>query len=506
VNGLRFGTLLCLGALLLPAQEFRDYDRKITEFTLANGLHFILLERHQVPVVSFNTYVDAGTAQDPAGRTGLATLLARLAFNGTEAIGTKNWPAEKKALEEVETAYDREDEERSKGPRANAGTLAGLHAGLTSALSLAHGEQEADEFLRAIRENGGVGLGSHATPDSIETKYSLPSNRIELWFVLESQRLAHPVFRDFYPERQKLMTEANLVGTKAPAKLRQSFLAAAFEDLPYRNPALGWPGDVGALRPADAKAFLDNYCGPGNTLISIVGDVDPASARQMAERYFGPIPAKPRPPSMRTLEPAQSGPKTVAIWADGQPLLMIGYKRPAETHRDDAAFDVLAQILGDSRTGWLRQELVEQKQIAQAVEALSSFPSGRNQHLFLVSVTPAKDHTVEENRKAVDDLVARLQSKPIDAETLSRVQNVLRARFARILSSNQNLAAVLPAFSARYGDWRRLFTVTPEYDRLTAEDLQRVAVQYLIPAQRTVAYVSNPPEPGSSTSNPGGQE
>ena len=107
--GFRFATLLFLGALFLHAQELRDYEKKVTEFTLANGQHFILVERHQVPVVSFHTYVTAGSAQDPAGKTGLARLIARLAFDGTETIGSRNWPAEKKALDEVEEVYDRVD-------------------------------------------------------------------------------------------------------------------------------------------------------------------------------------------------------------------------------------------------------------------------------------------------------------------------------------------------------------------------------------------------------------
>jgi predicted Zn-dependent peptidase len=491
--------------LLLPAQELRDYERKVSEFTLANGLHFIVLERHQVPVVSFHTYVSAGSAMDPAGRTGLATLLSRLAFDGTEAIGTKNWPAEKKALEEVEAAIDRDSEERNKGSMANAGVLAGLSAGLATAGSAAYAQQNPGEFMRAIQENGGAGIDSHTTPDSIETSYSLPSNRIELWFVLESQRLAHPVFRDFYRERLKLAADSvGLVDRKPAPKLRQVLLATAFEDLPYRNPPLGWPGDVGTLRRSDAKAFLDTYGGPGNTVISIVGDVDPANAQQMAERYFGPIPARAHPPAMRTQEPPQYGPKTVALWADAQPLLMIGYKRPPGTQRDDAALDVLSLILGDSRTGWLHRDMVEEKQIAQAVEVVASYPSARYMSLFVVSVTPAKDRTVDENRKAVDDVMAGLQSKPVDAETLTRAKNVLRGRVARLLGGNQTLAAILPAFYVNYGDWRRLFTVTAEYDKLTAEDLQRVASQYLVPAGQTVAYITTSPGPGSATANPRG--
>lgn len=506
--GFQFATLLCLGALVLPAQELRDYERKVTEFTLGNGLHFILLERHQVPVVSFHTYVNAGSAQDPAGRTGVAHMLEHLAFKGTDTIGTKNWPAEKKALEDLDAAYDRMEQERNKGLRANPGRLAALEADLAMTNTNAHDQIDPNEFMRALQENGGVGVTCHATPDAIETSYSLPSNRIELWFLMESQRLAHPVFRDFYAERDKARAEiSNSVETRSVAKLQQTLLAGAFEASPYRHPVLGWPSDVANLRRTDAKAFFDTYFVPGNIVIAIVGDVDPASAQRLAERYFGPMPAKPLPSPIHTEEPAQYGPKSVTVWAsNGTPLLMVGYKRPRENQRDDVALDLVRMILGDGKTSWMYKELVEEKGIAQGTEAIASFPSALYSNLFLLSVMPAADHTLEENQKALDDLLTRFKSKPVDEETLTRAKNVIRSRIARLLGSNQQLAALLPAYYVIYGDWRRMFSAAGEYNRLTAQDLQQVALQYFVPSGRTVAYMAPAPRTATPASLPGGPQ
>jgi len=508
VIGLRFGTLFCLGALLLPAQDLQDYERKVTEFTLTNGLHFILLERHQVPVVSFHTFVNAVSTQDPAGQTGLAQIFTRLAFKGTENVGTRNWPEEKKALDDLDSLYDRMEQETSKGFRANQGKIATLQAEAAIASNSVDRLQNPDEFMRAFQENGGVGVACRATPDSVETSYSLPSNRIELWFLLESQRLAHPVFRDFYKERENMLADIKSnVESRPQAILLQNLLATAFETLPYRNPLLGWPSDVVNLKKADAKAFFDTYFVPGNIVISIVGDVDPANAQRLAERYFGSLPQKPLPPLLHTQEPAQEGPKTVGLWGSNvEPLLAIAYKRPAETHRDDLALDTVRMILGDGRTGWMYKDLVEEKRIAQDAEAVSSYPSGRYTSLFTFLVMPANDHTVEENRQALDDLVTRFQSKPVDVETLVRVKNVIRGRVARMLGSNQKLAALLPAYYVIYGDWRRLFTDITSYNQLTAEDLQRVALQYFTPANRTVGYISNGPQQGISATGVGGPQ
>src|SRR5690348_6495560 len=94
-----------LAAALLPAsllcQSLSEFQKKVTEFTLANGMHFIVVERHEAPVVAFNTFVNVGAVDDPGGLTGLAHMFEHMAFKGTEQIGTKNWPAEKQAMEKL---------------------------------------------------------------------------------------------------------------------------------------------------------------------------------------------------------------------------------------------------------------------------------------------------------------------------------------------------------------------------------------------------------------------
>jgi hypothetical protein len=104
----------------VPAQGLQELQKKATDFTLANGLHFIVLERHESPVVSFHTWVNVGSVDDPAGQTGLAHMLEHMAFKGTETLGTRNWPEEKKALDAVEEAYDRKEAEAKQGIKAHS--------------------------------------------------------------------------------------------------------------------------------------------------------------------------------------------------------------------------------------------------------------------------------------------------------------------------------------------------------------------------------------------------
>ena len=111
--------------LLVCGQNLKEFEKRVTEFTLPNGLHFLVCERHEAPVVSFHTYVNAGSVDDPEGQTGIAHMFEHMAFKGTETIGTRNWPEEKKALDEVDRIYAQLEMERRKGVSADAQKIAG---------------------------------------------------------------------------------------------------------------------------------------------------------------------------------------------------------------------------------------------------------------------------------------------------------------------------------------------------------------------------------------------
>src|SRR5712671_1229122 len=132
-------------SLLLPsllaaqsvAELQKSFEKKVTEFTLANGLHFIVVERHDAPVVSFHTYMNVGSVDDPGGQTGLAHMFEHMAFKGTPTIGTKNWPEERKAMAAVEEVYDRLDAERRKATHADAKKVETLETELKTAIDKA---------------------------------------------------------------------------------------------------------------------------------------------------------------------------------------------------------------------------------------------------------------------------------------------------------------------------------------------------------------------------------
>ena len=488
------GILIALAiAGCLRGQDLKAFEKRVTEFTLANGLHFIVLERHDAPVVSFHTYVNAGAVDDPKGSTGLAHMFEHMAFKGTDTIGSKNPVAEAAALKEVERVYDLLDAERNKLQRADPEKLKKLQADLDAATEKADSFVVDNLYPRIIEENGGVGMNAATSEDSTDYFYNFPANRVELWFYLESSRFLHPVYRQFYKERSVVREERRMRTESDPqGKLVEQMQATAIQSHPYRVPPVGWASDIENLRVESARQFFKKYYVPANMTISIVGDIDPAHAKALAQEYFGRLAKALLPDPVTTEEPEQVGPKRVEVESPAQPIEIVAYHRPDQYDKDDPVLDVVASILSEGRTSIIYRDLVRDKRLALGAGAEATFPGGKYPGLFFFYLIPAQGHTVEENQKELDAVLAEFERNKIDEASLARVKTRTRANLIRRLDNNEGLAQLLASYYANYGDWRKLFTEIDEIDKVTADDVQRAAKQYFVPSNRTVALTVQP--------------
>jgi predicted Zn-dependent peptidase len=485
----------CFSAQDLPAQNLDEFAKHVTEFTLANGMHFIVLERHEAPVVSFHTYVNAGSVDDPKGQTGLAHMFEHMAFKGTETIGSTNWPAEKVALANIERVYDQLDAERNKLAKSDPAKIKTLQEQLQAAIEKADTYVVPNLYPRIIEENGGVGMNASTGEDSTDYFYNFPANRVELWFYLESARFLHPVYREFYKERNVVREERRMrVESDPQGKLMEQMLATAIAAHPYRNMPGGWASDIENLRVKEAEKFFSEYYVPGNITMAIVGDVLPARIRALADEYFARLPKRPLPDPILTVEPVQEGPKSTSVASPAEPMEFIAYHRPDQYDKDDPVFDVLSSLLSGGRTSIMYKDLVRDKKLALAAGAESEFPGGKYPSLFFFYLIPGAGHTAEECQKELDTLLANFKKEKVDAASLARVKTRTRAGLIRQLDDNAGLAQLLASYYANYGDWKKLFTSLDDIDKVTADDVQRVANQYLTTDNRTVALTFQPAE------------
>jgi predicted Zn-dependent peptidase len=172
-----------------------------------------------------------------------------------------------------------------------------------------------------------------------------------------------------------------------------------------------------------------------------------------------------------------------------QPILLVGYHRPANTHPDDAALNALADYLGEGRTSVLYKKLVKEDKIAVQAFAAATFIGGKYPDIFLAGAVPAQGVTAQECEKVILEQIEKVKEAPISAEELKNIKARAKARFTNQLDSRQGMAMQLAAYETMYGDWRAMFRELDKINAVTVEDIQRVARAYLTRTNRTVAYI-----------------
>ena len=231
-----FGTIVAVAPLHAPlcAQDLASFEKRTTVKVLPNGLTLIVCERPTAPVFSYFTLVDAGSADDPQGASGLAHMFEHMAFKGTTEIGTTDYPAEKLALAKVEIAYAAYDAELRNHVKQDPAKLESRHKVFLASQADAEKFVIPNQFSEIAEQNGAVGLNASTSEDSTQFFWSMPSNRLELWAYMESSRLAHPVEREFYKERDVVQEERRMRIDSAPTgRMVEQFLATAYVAHPY---------------------------------------------------------------------------------------------------------------------------------------------------------------------------------------------------------------------------------------------------------------------------------
>jgi len=346
-----------------------------------------------------------------------------------------------------------------------------------------------DVFSNLYSENGGVGYNAFTSKDLTTYMISLPSNKLELWALIESDRMKNPVLREFYTERDVIREERRRSYDTNPARKHyESLVTNAFKVHPYRNPIIGWHSDIANLSPQKTRGFLEKYYAPVNTVMALVGDVNAADAVALVGRYFGDIAPGTPAPRVAAIEPVQNGEKRVFEVFDAEPRLAIAWHKPTMPDKDDYVFDLIDQVLGSGRTSRLYRSLVEEQKLATSVSVYGA-PGSRYPNLFVIEAIPRYPHTVEELESAIYAELDKLKDEPVDEEELTKVRNRLLTDQLRQLRSNSGLARLLTSYQSLAGDWRYLVSYSAEIDKLSPEDLRDVANRYFTKANRTVVVL-----------------
>lgn len=512
------------------AGDFAAIRARIVSFQLENGLRVILYPRGEAPVVSCVTYVQAGSVDEHAGITGIAHQLEHLAFKGTPSIGTKDAAAEAKVLAEIDARYDailqkaaqmRSDDRAqlltllarlSSGgsdaaPEAIDAAFAELHKGWVDGdrarygffdelldlskrwaakIEAAEAYVVQNEYSKVIEQAGGTRLNAFTSADRTVYYVSLPSNKVEFWAALESDRFMNTVPRQLEKEKQVVLEERRMrTETRAFGRLHEAFLGAAFRAHPYGVSVIGHRSDILTYTREKVLAFYGRNYTPRNTVVAIVGRFDVEAVRRTVADYFGRIPDRTPPTGPVTVEPEQDGERRVEVAFPAEPILLLGWHVPERKHPDTPALMVLEAVASEGRSARFYRTLVK-TQVALTADAWLG-PGERYPRLFVVSAEPSEATPLEALERAVMEEVERLKSEPPTPEELARVVTRYRADVLRKLNSNQGMAIGLADYQAGSGDWQALFEEIAKVAAVTPEQVAAAARKYLTERNRTVA-------------------
>ena len=478
-------------------------EKQVQEFTLDNGLKFIVVERHQAPVFSFMTMVDAGSSNDQIGTTGLAHMMEHMAFKGTPRIGTKDYAKEKPLLDGEEVAWTALLNEQRRGARADSAKLGTLGAAFQAAQEAAYTQVVSNEFSKWVEQAGGQNMNAFTSDDVTAYFYSMPSNRLELWALLEGSRMAHPVFREFYKERDVVYEERRMNYESSPiGRLLLEFTNTAFTAHPYGFGGIGFPSDLKTFSRTQGEEYFRRHYVAKNMVVCVVGDVTLAEVRKVATQYFADLSNAPKPPPVDTVEPAQHAERRVTLEDPGQPMLIVGWHVPAASDARYPAYEALADLLAGGDYARLTKTLVKEKKVATRVDAGPGFPGEKYPSLFVLFVVPAAGQDPVKVEQEVYAAIDEVRARPFTAEELAGYKVRVKARKIGEVESNSDLASALVTAQTLQGDWREFFREQERVQALTVPALMDAMNSAFVKSNRTVGMIVNQ---AAQSANEGGK-
>jgi zinc protease len=367
-------------------------DEQVTHFTLDNGMDVVVIEDHRAPVVVHMVWYRAGSADEPAGASGIAHFLEHLMFKRTETM-------------------------------------------------------DSGEFSRTVARNGGRD-NAFTSYDYTAYFQRVAADRLGLMMQMEADRMVNLRLDDaeIATEREVIIEERNQRVENSPAALfREQKDAVQYLNHRYGVPIIGWRHEMVGLDRDDALAFYERFYAPNNAILVVAGDVTPDDVRALAEDHYGPIPANPDlPPRIRPMEPPQTAERRL-IYRDArvaQPYVSRSYlapERDSGAQETAAALTILAEVLGSGTTSVMAEALQFDSQIATFTGAFYNGMSLDSTTFDLV-VVPAENVSLEEAEAAMDRVLTGFLAKGVDAEQLDRIKMQLRAALVYARDNVESIA------------------------------------------------------------------
>jgi zinc protease len=413
----------------------------IKTFTLPNDMKFLVVEDFSIPNANMYLFWKVGSRNEYPGITGLSHFFEHMMFNGAKKYGPK-------------------------------------------------------EFDRTMEFNGGANNAYTTQNVTVYTDW-FPVSAMETIFDLEADRI-----RDLSIDSKMVESERGVVASEKStglensptAELSELVYATAYTTHSYRWPVVGYFEDIKSWSKEDLETYFKTYYSPNNCVVVVSGAVRFDEVKALAEKYLGSIPKNKAAKPMNLVEPEQKGERRVYIRKEVPTSnMMIAYHVPSTGSEDFYALDLLSAIMSSGRSSRLYSSIVDSLQLATS--AVSFFGNSFDPGLFFFSTTGAKNKKPEDIEAAIDAQIEKIKSEGVTPEELRKVKNQKLISFYGQIETINGKSNNLGTYEVFFGDFKKMFDAPSLYEKVTVEDIKRVANKYFKKSNRTIGIMhANVPE------------
>ncbi len=427
-----FLPFLLLCNLGLKAQMKAD---DVKTFTLKNGMKFLVIEDNSIPNANMYMFYKVGSRNEYNGITGLSHFFEHMMFNGAKKHGPK-------------------------------------------------------QFDRVMEFNGGANNAYTTENVTVYTNW-FPASATETIFDLEADRISSLSIdpKMVESERGVVLSERSTGLENSPWELLvQSVQAQAFLEHPYHWPVIGYEDDMKNWKQADLERYFKMYYAPNNCVTVISGNVKFDDVKRLAEKYIEPIAMQPTPPKVNAVEPVQTGERRIELQKEvSNPYLYIAYKAPECKHEDFYALSLLSDILSSGNSSRLYAALVDKKQTA--TEVFTSYGQSFDPTLFGIYAAVTENGKEQDVEKQIYEELEKIKNNGVTAEELQKVKNQKLMEFFGQVETINGKSNNIGTYEVFFGDYKKMFDAPSLFNKVTLDDIKRVAIKYFTKQTRSVGVL-----------------
>ncbi len=441
-------------------------------YTLPNGLKIYTSVNKREPRIQTIIGVRVGGKNDPAETTGLAHYFEHMMFKGTPSFGTVDYAAEKPMLDEIENLFEIYRQTSDSVARAEIYHRIDSISFEASKLAIPN---EYDKMMAAIGANGTNAFTSVDMTCYVE---DIPSNELERWAMVESDRFKNPVLRGFHTELETIYEEKNMSLTNDARKSYEKMLSVLFPSHPYgTQTVLGTQTHLKNPSITNIKRYHDQWYVPNNMIVALSGDFDPDEAVAVVERYFGDM--KPNE-NLRYLtvkpEVPFAEPVREEVWGNDAESVLVAWRVPGAAAEDMLVLEMLANVLANGSAGLMDLNLNQAQKVLSSGAYIYDMA---DQGAFILSGRPLEGQTLEEVTDLMLSEVDKVKKGEFSDELLAAIKANDRLEFEQAMLENSNRAQMFIDAFINGESWEQWVADRERLKNITKSDIVRVANKYL---------------------------